>query len=136
MARVFNQELLKKAIDDLTKGQVTLDIENWLENPHNIILINAKEDVAIFEDMGNGLVNGHYYFKSRGKQAIEAGQNFLDEIFNECYNIQVIRGFVKITTLGARWISRRLGFTSHGVVKVGNNSYELFILTKKEFLNE
>ena len=81
------------------------------------------------------IYSGHYYFKSRGRQAITAGKGFLDELFNTCYNIDVVMGMVPIGHKAARWMSRQLGFTSHGVEELRDKHYELFILTKKEFNN-
>lgn len=132
--RTYDAKLLADAIEDLVKGELYFDVIEWMGNPLNVAVVNDSGDLAIFEHASNGLVNSHYYFKSRGKQAILAAKDFLHEIFNEPYNIQVARGFTPLTNLGARWISRQIGATSHGVLEIDHKFYELFIITKKEFL--
>lgn len=116
-------------------GQI--DPIEWLANPTNIVLENEEGDLALFE---YGLPNrkiysGHYIFRSRGRQAISRARDFLDEIFNSCYNIPIMIGLVPVEHKAARWLTRRVGFTSYGIEEIHNKEYELFILTQKEFNN-
>lgn len=118
-------------------GHGIVDPKEWLANPTNIALENEYGDIALFE---YGLPNkqiysGHYYFKSRGRQAIQSARDFLDELFNSCYNISIVLGLIPIQNRAARWITRQLGFTSYGLETLHDKEYELFILTKKEFNN-
>lgn len=114
------------------------DVITWLSNPMNIVLENEHGDLALFEyDFPvPRTYSGHYYFKSRGRTAIEAGKAFLDELFNSCYNINIVIGMVPKTRKDVCWMTRQLGFSSHGTEEVKGQEYELFILTKKEFNNE
>lgn len=132
--RTYDTKLLADAVEDLIHGQLYFDVVEWVSSPKNIAVVNSIGDMAIFEHSGNGLVNAHYYFKSRGRQAIQVARNFLNEIFNDPYEVQVVRGFTPLTNLGARWVSRQIGCTSHGVLEIDHKFYELFIITKKEFL--
>lgn len=129
--RTYDPKLIREAINYLLKHDDT-DIDTWVANPANIALLNDKGDLALFEP-SPGAYSGHYYFKSRGKQAIISGRELLNELFNTEYNIHVLIGLVPIKHLGARWMTKKLGFTPNGVVKIKDNPYEMFILTRKEF---
>lgn len=131
--RTWNALKIAPAIGFLSKD--TADPIEWLADPVNIALENEQGDLALFEYglPQKKIYSGHYFFKSRGKQAIVTARAFLDELFNSCYNIHVLMGLVPIENRAARWMSRRIGFTSHGNEEINGNEYELFILTKKEF---
>jgi hypothetical protein len=132
MTQTWDIEKVAEAIK-LIRDDIPVDAGEWLANPTNIALVNDRGDVALFEIGLKNIYSGHYAFKSRGKQAIEAAREFLDEIFNTCYNIDVIMGLTPITNLPARWLTRRVGFKSYGVVEGPKRHYEMFIMTKREF---
>lgn len=131
--RVYDANLIAPAIKLFLKSEFLVDPIEWVSNPANIVLQNDRGDLALFEPGIKHIYTGHYYFKSRGRAALTAGQEFLDELFNTCYNIRVITGMVPQEHLSAKWMSRRLGFMSHGDMELNNQHYELFILTKEEF---
>ena len=132
ISRCYDTKLVTEAVNFLLKHD-EVDVEQWLANPDNIVLVNDQGDMALFEKGVKHIYTGHYYFKSKGRKAIEAGKNFLDNLFNTCYNINILTGLVPLTHLSARWMTRQLGFTSHGVVHIDNKHYEMFIISKKEF---
>lgn len=115
-----------------------LDVIDWLSNQENIVLENDLGDLAIFEYgfPTKKIYAAHYYFKSRGRQAITAGISFLDELFNSCYNVDILMGMVPVERKDVAWMTRRLGLTSYGIEEIHGQEYELFIMTKKEFNNE
>lgn len=131
--RTYDATLVAPAIKHFLRSEEKVDTIEWLSNPDNIVLVNDVGDMALFEKGIKHVYSGHYYFKSRGRKAISSGLELLDELLNSCYNINVLTGLVPLEHLGARWITRKLGFTSHGVVHLNDKHYELFILTKKEF---
>lgn len=130
--RTFNAHLVYTAVKDITKGEPTFDCVGWIAHPLNIALTNTDGDIALFEVERPGYMSGHYHFNSRGRSAITAGKSFLDEVFNPCYNVEVIRGLTPLENLGARWMSRQLGFTSYGAVKTDLGPHEIFILHRKD----
>lgn len=132
--RTYDARKVAEAVAFFRKTEDGFDPIDWVSNHLNLALENSDGDMSLFEYERPGIVTGHYYFKSRGRKAIQVGQAFLDEVFNSCYNIEVIRGLVSITHLGARWISRQIGLKSYGVVKVLDQPFELFILSKKEYI--
>lgn len=134
MSRTYDPDLIAPAIAFFLKdGTKEVDPVEWIKDPDNIVLINENGDLALFEKGIKNIYAGHYFFKSRGRRAINAGRDFLDELFNTCYNIPILMGLTPHDNLGARWMSRQLGFTSHGAIDVDNKTFEMFILTKKEF---
>lgn len=132
--RSWDATIIAPAIAHFLKTEDKVDPIDWLSDPDNIVLVNEIGDIALFEKGIKHIYTGHYYFKSRGRQAITSGKAFLDELLNSCYNISIVTGLCPLEHLGARWLTRQLGFTSHGVVDyIDNKHYELFILTKEEF---
>lgn len=135
--RVYDANLIAPAIRLFLKDNYeSVDPIEWISNPANIVLQNDRSDLALFEPGVKHIYTGHYYFKSRGRAAITAGHEFLDELFNTCYNISVLMGLIPLPSKAARWITRRIGFTSYGTEEIRGTEYEMFILTKKEFNNE
>jgi len=134
--RIYDVDKVKEVLEYLKIEDV--NAEEWVADPANIILENEHGDLALFEYglLTSKLYSGHYYFKSRGRQAIKAARDFLDEIFNTCYNISIMIGLTPVKYKAARWITRQIGFTSYGFEEIHGKEYELFILTKKEFNNE
>ena len=128
--RTYDLQLIEPAVKSFLGDGHDVDLVKWVQEPDNIVLVNDSGDVALFEKRGTW--QGHYYFKSRGRQAVTAGLNFLDEIFNPCYNISVLTGLTPLTNLGARWLSRKIGFKSQGILSIDNQSFEFFMITNKD----
>lgn len=136
--RIWDAVKINTAIKYFLQTEDLVDPIEWLSNPLNIVLENDKGDLALFE-YGVPIpknYSGHYFFQSRGREAITAATDFLDELFNTCYNIHVLIGLVPKDKPAAKWLSRRVGFTPNGTETIGDKEYELFILTRKEFNNE
>lgn len=135
--RTFDATLIEPAIKFYLKNSSNnVDPIEWISDPDNIVLINDDGDMALFEKTIKDNYTGHYFFKSRGRKAINAGRDFLDELFNTCYNIDILMGLCPQDNLGARWMSRQLGFTSYGALDyIDDKQYEMFIITKKEYNN-
>lgn len=136
--RIWDAVKIATAIKHFLGTEEQVDVIEWLSDPANIVLENDRGDLAIFEYglPTRKVYSGHYYFKSRGRAAITAAREFLDELFNSCYNIGILMGMIPIERRDVKWLTRQLGFTSYGLEEARGNQYELFILTKKEFNNE
>ena len=136
--RIYDAAKVQPAIDHFLGPDNSVDAVEWLSHPEHIVLENDRGDLALFEYgfPTKKIYSGHYYFKSRGRQAIEAARGFLDELFNSCYNVHVLMGLVPVERKDVRWLTRRVGFSSHGFEEVHGKEYELFIITKKEFNGE
>lgn len=136
ISRTYDAYQVAQAAKCFLKTEEKVDPIDWIADPENIALINDRGDMALFERGIKHVYTGHYFFKSRGRKAIESATAFLDELFNSCYNIKVLTGLVPLGHLGARWLSRQVGFKSYGIEYINNKPYEMFIITKKEFDNK
>ena len=130
--RSHNALLAYEAVEAITEGEPVVDMIDWVADQSNILLTNCYGDLSLFEAGKNPLiVTGHYYFRSRGKAAIVAAKEFISEVFD--LGVQTIVGLTPLTNLGARWMSRHVGFRSHGVVHNTKEPCELFIMHHTEF---
>lgn len=110
-----------------------VDPIEWISDKKNIVLINDKGDMGLFEPAVRQYYSAHYYFKSRGRDAINSALEILDVIFHTCYNIPVMTGLVPEHRRDVKLTTRRLGFTSYGTIHCDGKPYELFILRKEDF---
>jgi hypothetical protein len=104
----------------------------WVLNKSNIALINDKDDIGLLEFLRPGVFYGHYFFWSRGREAVTAGKEFLREAFTE-YDVKAIQGLTPLTNLGARWMNKQLGFKSQGVTPTIADTCEIVIMTKQDW---
>lgn len=88
------------------------DYDSWLKNT---TVIKIGDDYGLFERDREGVVVGHYLFKSRGKAAIEVAKKILDEIFK---TEDVVIGIIPEGNKKVSYISRRVGFTIHDDVAI------------------
>ena len=133
--RTYNIEKIVQAVSQYDEQIEGFYPEEWLDNSKNIALINEKGDVALFENQ-NSLVNsvcGHYFFFSRGKEAVKVAENFLDEIFSDEYLVELIIGLTPVEHKGAIWLNKRLGFKEHGEVDTVIGPCKFVLLTKQEW---
>lgn len=133
ITRCWDALKIAPGIEKFSLGKT--DPIEWLSKPENIVLENELGDLAFFEYglPNHKIYSGHYFFKSRGRQAIDAARRFLDELFNSCYNISILMGLIPVEHRAARWLTRQVGFSSQSVEEFNGKEYELFVLTKKEF---
>ena len=109
--------------------------KEWLSNPLNIALINDNNDIALFENQEalSRTVCGHYFFFSRGKEAVKAAKEFLHELFSSDYGVETITGLTPEEHKGALWMNRRLGFNDYGQVETVIGPCRFVMLTKEQW---
>jgi hypothetical protein len=130
--RTYSDEDVDRAIEqckDELKGQ---PVREWLHDLRNIALRNVRGDVALFEYRQPGVYTGHYFFFSRGKEAVSTSLEVLDEIFSERHDCNMIVGMTPTDKKGALWMSRRVGFTSYGDAEIDGKNHRIFVMTKKD----
>jgi hypothetical protein len=132
--RTYSVEKVKAATLQYADEIEGFSPEEWLANEKNIALINDNDDVALFEHQADlfDTVCGHYFFFSRGKDAIKAAQEFLKEAFTQTY-IETITGLTPLDNKGALWMNRRLGFKEHGDVTTVVGPCRFVMLTKAQW---
>lgn len=109
-----------------------IDYCKWLEDDSNIFLIDEYGNAAVFEGVSRGVHRGHYFFRDRGRLAINAASSFLREFF-QIEGTETLTGVTPLKYLGARWLSKQLGFKSLGVIETQVGPSELVMMTKKEW---
>lgn len=133
--RTFNVELVKEALARYDKSPKDLDVSFWLANRWNVALTNDRGDVALFERQPSNpkIMSGHYFFVSRGRDAVTAGKEFLKEIFEDKYDVTTIVGFTPLEHKGALWLNKRLGFKSLGPIETDFGTCDAVMLAKQEW---
>lgn len=131
--RETNHQSLIETMQPYLHETVGFEPVSWLANPLNICLTNGEGDFSLFERELPHVVTGHYFFKSRGRQAVRIAREMLAEAFLGAYEIELIRGLTPLQKLGARWMNKQLGFKSYGVVQTLVGPCELVMLTKQEW---
>lgn len=107
--------------------------EEVFSDDKNIFLIDG-DNLALFEEERPKVYLGHYFFNSaRGREAIKLSNKALDYMFSTA---EVIQGWTPTENKAACWLSRRLGFTSYGLMETFAGPMELFIMTKNEWSNK
>lgn len=130
--RTYNKELVCTAITQYSEHIQGFYPDEWLKTERNIALTNDREDIALFEYAKPGVVMGHYFFFSRGRQAVNAAVDFINELFND-YSVEVIIGLTPLTNKAAKWMNRRLGFKFLGIVKTEIEPCEIVMMSKKDW---
>jgi hypothetical protein len=92
------------------------------------------DDAGCFIEKYPGVWESHYLCTSRGRDAFTSTHNVLREFFNN-EDAAVITGAISKENRAARLFTRKVGFTSLGFITYPEGDYELFILTKKDYLN-
>jgi len=133
--RTYDLDVILKAVSQYRENIVGFYPEDWINDTRNLAFVNEFGDIALFEWNYEGVYTGHYFFFSRGKEALAHARQILSLVFPS-YEAKAIRGIVKLTHLGARWMTKKLGFKSYGIVHTPNGPEELFVLTKDEWENK
>lgn len=134
LIRTYDPDLVSKAVSLYAKEIEGFDPQEWLKDEKNIALTDMFGNVSLFEWFSPGVYTGHYFFEDRGKKAVEIAKAMLSRVMM-FEDVKVIRGLTPLTQLGARWLSKHIGFKSYGATDTYIGPCEVFILTKEEYLN-
>ena len=132
--RTYDVTLVKRATSQYAEEIEGFEPEEWLSNDLNIALINEQGDVALFEnqELLTNTVCGHYFFFSRGKEAVKVATQFLHYTFDKTY-VETITGLTPVGHKGALWMNRRLGFKEHGEIDTVVGPCKFVVLTKGQW---
>lgn len=130
MLRSFSADDLRDAISLYPAVNDNFDCDEWVENTNNIML-REGDSTGVFAYEYPGLYTGHYFFRVKGRAAINLAKEMLNEVFTK-YGAQAVRGLTKTDNRPALWITRQLGFKSCGRIVTENGEHELFILNKED----
>lgn len=134
--RTKDPKKIQKATNQYAEKIEGFDPEDWVQNEENVALINEKGDVSLFERDSPSVVSGHYFFFSRGNEAVSVAKAMLTEIFSGPYNVKAVKGLTPLENLGARWVNRKLGFKEYGVIHTTLGPHLLVIMTKDEWTDK
>lgn len=123
-------EVLKDAEDLVMKGSVGFDPYTLSLEP-NVVVSNGI-NTLLFEYESEGVYVGHYLCRNKGKQALGDSNEFIGKMFSG--PARVIKGLVPVSRPDVKWMTRKLGFKSYGLVETIAGTAELFILTKEDYL--
>lgn len=133
MRRSYNSELLRQATEpypDILPR--TFPFEAWVTNSRNVMYEeDGSVGLATFEY--HGVYNVHWFFNVGGKPALNLAREMLDALFNDI-GAEVVRGITRVDLRPARFMCRKLGLKSAGIITYPDGKdYEMFLLTKNEF---
>ena len=136
--RTYDLTLITKAVAQYADQIDGFDPDEWTDNYLNVALTNDNEDIALFErqELNPVAVFGHYFFWSRGKDAVKAAKQFLEEIFTGGYNVEVIVGLTPVEHKGALWLNRQLGFVPLDIINSRVGDLQMVVLTKNDWENK
>lgn len=132
--RSFDLELLLRATDHPNIHSSREDFVTWFNMPKNLMFAEG-ENVGLATYELPGIYNIHWYFKVRGREALNLARDMLENLF-ENYDVEVVRGIVRVDLKPSRWGARQVGLTSLGVFTYPDGTEnEVFYITKTQFLN-
>lgn len=132
--RSFDLDLLLRATDLPEIHSTRQDFITWFNMPNNLMFAEG-ENVGLATFDYPGLYTLHWYFKVKGREAIDLAKRMLANLF-ENYGAEAVRGLIREDLKAARWACRQVGLKSHGLIEFPNGQKdELFTITKDEFLN-
>lgn len=132
--RTYDIDKIVDAMSQYRETYVGFKAKEWITNGKNIALTNSNGDILLFEDQVNlpDTVCAHYFLYSRGKEAIKACQEFLEELFTTTQT-KIIIGLTPTDHKAALWMNRRLGLKELDTVDTVEGPHKLVTLTKKEW---
>lgn len=134
--RTTNKNVVVEAVSQYAQAIDNFDPESWLMFEDNIALTNEHGDIALFErnDLNPVSVYGHYFFWSRGRQAINAAKQFLEELFTtKHYRVEIIIGLTPVDNRAALWMNRQLGFKEVDTLRGPEGDVRMVTLTKQDW---
>jgi hypothetical protein len=122
---------LKKLFSEYSGIVGDVTPEQWLSYPKNM-MYREGDSVALATYEYPGMYTLHWFFKVRGREALNLARKMLTIFFKES-DAKAIRGLTRKDLKQACWAARQLGMTSWGDIQINDDRYELFTLTKDEF---
>lgn len=104
---------------------------DWMASDGNIPVI-VGDDLALFDDEGDGVYEGHFLFQSRGRKAIAHARSALKYMFGQ-QGAKLIFGLVPADRRDVKMMTRWLGFKSAGMRETPEGPCELFVLSNVRF---
>jgi len=135
MIRSFDSDVMQKAFTLLPDDNSDIDFDAWLKDGNNVMLVSG-EDVGCATYEYPGVYTVHWFYKSRGRAALNLAREMLHEMFTN-YGMETARGLTPETIPQAIRLAKYMGFKSFDTIVFPDKEvpYELLLLNKKEFYN-
>lgn len=130
MNRSFDLPLLLEATACHRDRWPEEDFVIWFNMPQNVMLVDGK-NVGLATYMYPGAYTVHWYFKVRGRAAINLGKAMCQKMFDN-YDAQILRAIIQEDMKASRWACRQIGFRSVGMMEWPDGVYEVYYLTEKD----
>lgn len=105
--------------------------EEWLKVPGNL-MYRYGEDVGLATYDYPGLYSVHWFFRSKGKEALKVTALMLDDLFTH-HGAKVVRGVIHMDNKPARFLAKYLGFERISIEEFPDGPNELILLPKEVF---
>jgi hypothetical protein len=128
--RCRDPKVLDKALDPYGY-KMEPDNKTWLEVPGNVAY-TVGEDLGMATFDYPGLYAVHWFFKSRGREAVEVCIAMLEKVFGE-HGAKVVRGVTPMNNLPARRLAKYVGCETISIEEYPDGPYEIMLLYKDRF---
>jgi hypothetical protein len=134
--RSYDPEILRKATTPYPESvPANFDFEGWLANHRNIMYV-VGDNVGLATYEYPGVYNAHWFFTARGKEALDIAFQMYDDLFNK-QGAKAVRGITPVDLKGARYLAKRIGFISLGIIEeFSKGPSELMYLSREAFNTE
>lgn len=129
MHRSYDPSEMKRIVSQFPKEFIydteTFDYSHWLS--HSVMYVEG-DSAGLCTKEKEGIYSVHWFFKHRGRQALDLAKEMLNDLFDN-EGAEIVRGITPVDNKAARWAARQIGLKSYGV----EGDKEILIMTKKEF---
>lgn len=108
------------------------DNATWLAN-HNNLMYVLGDDVGLGTYDFPGMYTLHWFYKSRGKAALNTCKRMIEKLIAE-QDVKVLRGVIHMDNKPSRFLARRMGFKRISIEEFLDGPNELIYMTKEDFL--
>jgi hypothetical protein len=130
--RSFDASILKEAAEEFNGP--SFNYQGWVDNENNVMWLDG-DDVGIATFEYPGVYTVHWFFVSRGRKALTVAKAMIAKMFDD-HEAQVLRGLTPVDLKAARWLAKKVGLTSYGVLEFPNGPHEIMMITKQDYLNQ
>lgn len=85
---------------------------DWVRDPRNVAVWEG-DDLALFDYVSPGVYEGHFFFESRGREAVRVTKMLTQRMFD--YGAQMLIGYVPLENRKAGVIARSAGYRFAGM---------------------
>lgn len=128
--RCYDHRVLDAALEPYDY-KMEPDNETWLKVPGNLAY-TVGDDLGLATHDYPGLYAVHWFFKSRGLQAVKVCLSMLEKVFNE-HGAEIVRGVTPIDNKPARRLAKYVGCETLCIEEYPDGLYEIMVLSKDRF---